>query len=155
MNLAPMNLGQRIAQVVRDFEQRCTHHGREWVAAFLNEETVVIALHGYLTEQENTLAGNETGFTWVTKSLGRRFANTDLAQKIERTYGMRVLDTTVEVEPTTGGVVLLFTTDTAGTDFPLYPGCPAETRTPGRGSLERPEGGSRRATKTTGCIIRV
>ena len=138
--------GQRIARAVRDFEQRHTQHGREWVAVFLSEETIVIVLHGSLSDTERTSMGS---CAQVSQHLRRLLADTALFQTIRRASGMVVRDTTVEIEPATGGVVLLFTTDTAGTEFPLATGRLA--RRPGR---VRPGGCSRRATKTTGCVIR-
>ncbi|WP_171470581.1 Na-translocating system protein MpsC family protein [Frigoriglobus tundricola] len=146
MDLSQRTVGQRIARLVRDFEQRHTQHGREWWAVFLNEETIVIALHGSLSKAECTSMGS---CVQVAQHLRRLFADTALVRSIKSASGMVVRDTIVEIAPATGGVVLLLTTDTAGTEFPPATGRPA--RRPGR---VRPEGGSRRATKTTGCGIR-
>jgi uncharacterized protein YbcI len=71
MNLTQVTLGHRIADAVRDFEERLTHHGREWIAVFLNEATVVIAVHGSLTAAESALAGNPTGYAQLLKSQRR------------------------------------------------------------------------------------
>ena len=141
--------GQRIARAVRDFEHRHTQYGREWVAVFLNEETIVIALHGSLSDAERAPMGDPAGCCQVSEHLRRLFAGTALLQTIRGASGMVVRNTTVEIEPATGGVVLLYTPDTAGTKFPHATGRPA--RRPGR---VRTGGGSRCATKTTGCVVR-
>ena len=146
MDLSQRTVGQRIARVVRDFEQRHTQHGREWAAVFLNEETIVIALHESLSEAERTAMGS---CVHVAEHLQRLFADTALDHSIKSASGMVVRGTTVEIDPATGGVVLLLTTDTAGTEFPLATGRPAR-----KPVGVRPEGGSRRTTKTTGCGIR-
>jgi uncharacterized protein YbcI len=154
MDRSQRTIGQRIAQAARDFEQLRTGSGREWVAVFLNEATIVIALHGSLTDAERALVGNPAGRAKVLEQQQQLFAGAVLFRKIRSISGMVVLNSTVEIGPTTTGLVLLFTTDTAGMDFPLSPGRPARARMPGRGPLEWPEGGIRR-TKTAGCLIRV
>ncbi len=114
MKLSQMTVGQRIAMVIRDFEQRRLGKGREWVAVFMNEETVVIALHRALSLEENTLAGNPAGCALVSKSQRRLYADAALLQKVQSITGMEVLDTTVELEPRSGGLALLFTTNAVG-----------------------------------------
>lgn len=150
-------IGPTITQAIRAFEQRRTMHGREWVAVFLNEATVVIALHSNLTTAEQALTRSPAGTAQVREYYRQLFGNasTPLRRRLTRITGMGVRDTTVEIEPSTDSVVLLFTTDTAGRDFPLSPARPARIRTPRRGPLEGPEGGIRRATKPTGYFIRV
>lgn len=154
MNLSLMNPGPRIARAVREFEQRRTHHSREWIANFMNEETIVIALHGSLSEQEITIASDSAVRAEFSESQRRLFADVILLQTIDRCCGMMVIDTSVETESTNGGILLLFTTNTAGQDFPLSADRPAIARTLQRKLLERSEGDYRRP-KTTGYSIRV
>jgi uncharacterized protein YbcI len=112
-------IGQRIAWAARAFEKRCTKHGRKWVAVFMYEDTIVIALHGSLTAAENALAQSPAGVACVREFHRRLFTNASagLLQKIKSITGMKVRDTTAEIEPTTGSVVQVFTTDTIGESF--------------------------------------
>jgi hypothetical protein len=154
MDANRMTVGQRIARAVRGFERRRTRHGREWAAVFLNEETVTIALHGLLTDAERLRVGNPAGRDRFAADQLRLFAGTDPRLTIASVCGMSVRAPTVEIQPATGGLVLLFTTDTAGAEFPLAPGRAVGNRVPGRGPLLRRKGVTRRSAKTTGCVIR-
>ena len=50
------NIYQKIARAAHAFEKRRTKHARPWEAVFMNEDTIVIALHGPLTALETALA---------------------------------------------------------------------------------------------------
>ncbi len=126
-------IGRRNTRAARAFEKRRTKHGRKWVAVFMNEDTIVIALHGSLTAAEKALAQSPDGATRVREFHRQMFtdASTVLHRKIKRITGMEVRDTTAEIEPKTGHVVLLFTTDTVGDEFlseRLRSGHPATAR---------------------------
>ena len=54
-------ISQKIARAAHDFEKRRTEHGRKWIAVFMNEETIVIALHGHLTPAEKALMQSPAG----------------------------------------------------------------------------------------------
>ncbi len=112
-------IGQRIAGAARAFEKRRTKHGRKWVAVFMNEDTIVIALHGSLTAAEKALAQSPAGAARVREFHRHMFtdASAILHRKIKCITGMTVRDTTVEIEPKTGHVVQVFTTDTFGDEF--------------------------------------
>jgi uncharacterized protein YbcI len=119
---------QKIARAARAFEKRRTKHGRKWVALFMNEDTIVIALHGSLTAAEKALAQSPAGAAQVRELHRQLFNNvsTILVQNIKSITGMVVRDTTAEIEPRTGSVVHMFTTDTVEGDVP------ARTRPAGR-----------------------
>lgn len=112
-------MGQRIARAARAFEKRRTKHGRKWVAVFMNEDTIVIALHGSLTAAEKALAQSPAGAAWVREFHRQMFTDTPvvLHRKIKSITGMQVRATTSEIEPKTGHVVQIFTTDTVGDEF--------------------------------------
>ncbi|WP_171470610.1 Na-translocating system protein MpsC family protein [Frigoriglobus tundricola] len=120
MDRSRETIGKTIARAVRAFETRRTKHGRKWVTVFLNEDTVVIALHGSLTAAEKALVRSPAGTDRVREHHRQLF--TDASAPLRRTLkgitGMGVRDTTAEIEPSTNSVVQFFTTDTAGTDFP-------------------------------------
>ena len=82
----------------------------------MNEDTIVIALHGSLTAAEKALAQSPAGAARVREFHRQMFTDAPavLHRKIKSITGMEVRDTTAEVEPKTGHVVLIFTTDTVG-----------------------------------------
>jgi uncharacterized protein YbcI len=150
-------IGQQIARAARAFEVRRTKHERKWVAVFMNEDTVVIALHGCLTAAEKALAQSPAGAARVQEFHRRLFSTVSapLLRTIKGITGMDVRGATAEIEPTTGSVVQVFTTDTPGEEFLLAPRGPAGTRTTGHGRARRHDGGARhKANRATGCVIR-
>ncbi len=110
----------------------------------MNEDTIVIALHGSLTPAERVLAQSPGGADQVREFHRHLFGNRSatLLHKNKSITGMEVRDTTAEIEPTTGSVVHLFTTGTVGEEFLLAPGGPTGAQAPGhkeRGPAGRPE----------------
>ena len=156
MHQSQRTIGQKIARAARAFEKRRTKHGRKWVAVFMNEDTIVIALHGSLTATEKTLAQSPAGAAQVWKFHRQLFAtdSATLHRKIKKITGMEVRDTTAEIEPTTGSVVQVFTTDTVGEEFLLTPCGSAETLAPRHGPPRQHEGSAHREANNTGCGIR-
>ena len=130
MDLSRRTIGQRIARAARAFEKRQTKHGRIWVVVFMNEDTIVIALHGSLTAAEKAQSQSLAGAARVWEFHRQMFTNASAAlfRKIKSITGMEVRDTTAEIDPTTGHVVQIFTTDTVAEDFPVRSSSPAGTR---------------------------
>jgi hypothetical protein len=87
----------------------------------MNEDTIVIALHGSLTAAEKALAQSPAGAAQVWQFHRQMFTNASAAllRRIKSITGMEVRHTTTEIESTTGHVVQIFTTGTAAKDFPL------------------------------------
>jgi uncharacterized protein YbcI len=139
------NIGQKIARAAQAFEKRRTKQGRNWVAVFLNEKTIVIALHGDLTAAEKARAQSFAGAAQVQEFHRQLFANTSggLRQQIQSITGMEVCDTWAEIEPATGSVVQFFTTDTKGEDFPRARSGPVRTEA----RVHRPHRGSEMSTR--------
>ena len=132
MDQSQGTIGHQIALVARTFEKWRTKHGRKWLAVFMNEDTIVIALYGSLTAAERHLAQSPAGAAQVREFHQQLFAkvSTALRRMIKNITGMEVCDTTAEIEPTTGHVVHVFTTDTLAEDFlPIAP-VPALFRLP-------------------------
>ena len=130
MDQPQRTIGQKIAQAARAFEKQRMKRGRKWVAVFMNEDTIIIALHGSLTASENTLAQSPAGATQVQEFHNRLFSNisTTFRRKIKSIAGLEVCDTTAEIDPTASSVVQVLTTDTVGEDFLLAAGVSAGTR---------------------------
>jgi len=92
VDLSQRTIGQRIAQAARAFEKRRTKHGRRWVAVFMNEDTIVIALHGCLTAAEKAAAQSPAGAAEVREFHRQLFANAAflLMRKIKSITGYNV-----------------------------------------------------------------
>ena len=101
------------------FREAANQARRKWVAVFMNQDTIVIALHGSLTAAEKALVQSPAGAARVREFHRQVFtdASAVLHRKIKSISGMEVRDTTAEIEPKTGHVVQLFTTDTVGDEF--------------------------------------
>ncbi|WP_020476440.1 Na-translocating system protein MpsC family protein [Zavarzinella formosa] len=114
MDKSQENIGEKIARAARDSEKRHTSHGREWAAVFMIEDTVVIALHGSLTDEEKSLVRSPAGAARVREFHRRLFADvTDgLAGRIRRITGMKIRDKTSEIDLASGSVAQIFTTKT-------------------------------------------
>ena len=149
-------IGQKIARAARACEMRRTKHGRKWVAVFMNEDTIVIALHGSLTAAEKALAQSPAGAAQVREFHRHLFTNdrATLLRKIKSITGMDVRDTTAEIELSTGSVVHIFTTGTVGEKFLLAPGGPTGIRARGHSPPRRLEASARREANKTGCVSR-
>ena len=158
---------QKLANAARAFETRRTGHGREWVAVFLNEDTIVVALHGSLSTAEKALAQSPAGTAQVREFHRHLFANLSapLLQTIKNLTGMKVRYTIAEIDSTTDSVMQIFTTDTVADEFLFIRGGLAGTRVPGHGALPRSEYLSRNQQNRTchpkmiarvspGCVVR-
>lgn len=153
MALSQETIGEKIARAARAFERRQTKHGRKWVTVFMNEATTLIALHGNLTVAEalvqtsagvaNVLEFHRQLFTYVAASF---------YHELKCISGMEVRHTSAEIEPRSGSVVQVFTTDTVREEFPLAR--PGSVRAPGDGVSRRFQGYTRRRpNQATGCLI--
>ena len=99
------------------------------VTVVLSDTTLVVTLHGALSEAEKALAKSPAGAAQVQDFHRQLFANASdsLRQEIKRITGVEVREATAEVEPTTGTVVGVFTTGTTVQVYLLAHGVPAET----------------------------
>ena len=107
-------MAQQIAKAASAFEQQRTGNTPKSVTVVLSDTTLVITLHGALSEAEKALAKSPAGAAQVQDFHRQLFANASdsLRQEIKRITGVEVREATAEVEPTTGTVVGVFTTGT-------------------------------------------
>ncbi len=117
--LLPETILQQLARAARVTEQRLSFDPRTWVVIFLNEKTVVIAVHGLLTKKEQKEWQTSEGATRVEEFHQRLFSNKSalLYRQIKRITGMEVTGTTVEFKHETCSVVHFITTNTMGEKF--------------------------------------
>jgi uncharacterized protein YbcI len=122
-------MAQQIAQAASVFEQQRTGNTPKSVTVVLSDTTLVITLHGALSEAEKALAKSPEGAAQVQDFHRQLFANASdsLRQEIKRITGVEVREATAEVEPTTGTVVGVFTTGTTVQVYLLAHAVPAES----------------------------
>jgi uncharacterized protein YbcI len=117
-------VAEQVARAAGAFEDRRTKRGRDWVAVFLNEDTIAIALHGSLTVAEKLLSQSLAGAAQVQEFHRKLFINdaASLLREINKITGMEVRDVTAEINPSAGSVVQIFATDTVVEEFLQEPG---------------------------------
>jgi uncharacterized protein YbcI len=121
-------MASQIAQAASVFEQQRTGITPKAVTVVLSDTTLVITLHGALSEAETVLAKSAEGAAQVQDFHRQLFADSSesLRQEIKRITGVDVREATAEVEPTTGTVVGVFTTGTTVQVYLLAHAVPAE-----------------------------
>jgi uncharacterized protein YbcI len=128
MSDADPTVAHEIAQVASAFEERRTGHAPRSVTVVLAADTVVVTLHGTLSEAEKLLARTPAGAAQVQDFHRRLFEDAagPLREEIKRITGVAVREARAVVEPATGTVVQVFTTGTMVQVFllagPVSPG---------------------------------
>ena len=110
MNSSNLTMAQQVAQVAREFQFRRTGHSPRTVTVVLNDNTLVITMHGALTPAEEALAVNPEGAAQVQEFHRHLFANSleELRREIKRITGVEVREAAAEVDTTTGTIVHAF-----------------------------------------------
>jgi uncharacterized protein YbcI len=129
MNQSKSTVAQQIALAASTSEVRRTGRVPKSVTVVLTENTLVITLHGALSEAEKAVAKDPAGAAKVQEFHRQLFANSSewLRQEIKRISGVDVREATTEVEPSSGIVVQAFTTGTVVQVFLLDHSVAADT----------------------------
>jgi uncharacterized protein YbcI len=122
-------MARQIAQAASVFEQQRTGNTPKSVTVVLSDTTLVITLHGALSEAEKAMAKSPEGAAQIQDFHRQLFANASesLRQEIKRITGVEVREATAEVEPATGTVVGVFTGGTTVQVYQLAHGVPTDT----------------------------
>jgi uncharacterized protein YbcI len=129
MDQSPLTMAQQVARAASAFQQQRTGHAPKSVSVVLSGDTLVVTLHGALSEAEKALARSPEGAAQVQEFHRELFTSScaTLRQEIKRITGVEVREAAAEVEATTGTVVQVFTTGTMVQVFLLAHGVPADT----------------------------
>jgi uncharacterized protein YbcI len=129
MNQSKSTVAQQIALAASTSEVRRTGRVPKSVTVVLTDNTLVITLHGALSEAEKAVAKDPAGAAKVQEFHRQLFANSSewLRQEIKRISGVDVREATTEVEPSSGIVVQAFTTGTVVQVFLLDHSVPGDT----------------------------
>jgi uncharacterized protein YbcI len=124
-----VSTAKQIALAAIDFEQKTTGRAPKSVTVVLSGDTLVITLHGALSQAEKLLTGTPEGIAQVQEFHQRLFdsASASLRQEIKRITGVEVREAVAEVETATGTVVKVFTSGTVVQVFLLAHSVPSGT----------------------------
>jgi uncharacterized protein YbcI len=110
MDKQPETMARAIADAVIAFEQQRTGRAPESVSVMLGEGTLVVTLHGALSQAERALAQTTDGAARVEEFQRQLFqtAGESLRQDIQRIVGSPIRVATTETDRGTGSVVHAF-----------------------------------------------
>ncbi|MGD0462246.1 MAG: Na-translocating system protein MpsC family protein [Tepidisphaeraceae bacterium] len=129
---ASISTAQRIAEAAIAFQKVRTGHTPKSATVVLSEDTLVITLHGALSQAEQALAQESAqGAAQVQEFHRQLFGNAvgSLRKEIKKITGVAVREAVADVEPATGTVVQAFTTGSMVQVFLLAKTVPAATWT--------------------------
>jgi uncharacterized protein YbcI len=131
MDKSNSTMAQQLARAASDFEHQRTGHAPKTVTVVLNEDTLVITLHGALSPAEKAVAKSPAGAAQMQDFHQQLFANSvgSLRQEIKRITGVEVREASTEVETINGAVMQVFATGTVVQVFLLARSIPADTWT--------------------------
>jgi uncharacterized protein YbcI len=107
-------MAQQIAQAAMTCQEQRTGHSPQSVTVVLSEDTLVVTLHGALSNAEKALAKSPQGATKLQEFHRQLFSHSSgpLRQEIRKITGVEVRESAAEVEPSIGAVLAAFTTGT-------------------------------------------
>lgn len=122
------SMAEQVAKAASEFQRQRTGHTPRSVTVVLSAETLVVTLHGALSQVEEDLARSPEGAAQVQEFHRQLFNNSSepLREEIKRITGVNVREATAEIEASTGTVVQVFTTGTMVQVFLLAQGLSAE-----------------------------
>jgi uncharacterized protein YbcI len=128
---ASISMAQQIAEAAITFQRLRTGHTPKSATVVLSEDTLVITLHGALSQAEQALAQSPGGAAQVQEFHRQLFTSAadSLREEIKNITGVAVRKAIAEVEPATGTVVQAFTTGSMVQVFLLDKIVPAGTWT--------------------------
>lgn len=149
MDRPTARMARQIAAAAHVFEQQRTGHGPQSVTVVLSDDTLVITLHGALSEAEKALAKNPEGAAQLQEFHRRLFASAGgaLRQEIERITGAKVREATAEIEPNLGAVAPVFSSGTVVQVFLLADGIERGAWGTARWPEEQAPGGAREGAR--------
>lgn len=123
------NMARQIAYAASDFELQRTGQVPKSVTVVLSENTLVITLHGVLSQAEQALARSSEGAAQLQEFHRQLFvsASESLRQEIKRITGVAVCESAAEIEPNTGTIVAAFTSGNTVQVFVLAHAMPSDT----------------------------
>jgi uncharacterized protein YbcI len=104
-------MAHEIAMAATAFQKKQTGHAPRSATVVLTDETLVITLHGALSEAERALSKDPAGASKVQEYHRQLFTNSvsSLREEISRITGVAVREAAAEIETCSGSIVHAFT----------------------------------------------
>jgi uncharacterized protein YbcI len=114
MTQTDRTMAEQIAQAATAFQQQRTGQEPKSVSVVLDADTLVVTLDGALSRAEQAMSRSPEGAAKMREFHRQLFQNASetLRNEIKRITGMDVREVTVEVEPASGTIVIMFTSGT-------------------------------------------
>jgi uncharacterized protein YbcI len=128
MDKPQSKMAQEVAKAASEFQRQRTGLAPEAITVVLSADTLVVTLHGALSQAEKALAKTPAGAAQVQEFHRQLFTNSSepLCREIKRITGVDVRQAMAEVEPSTGAVVQVFNTGTMVQVFLLAQNIPQD-----------------------------
>ena len=122
-------MGQQVAEAVAAFQQRNTGHSPQQVSVVLSDHTLVVTLHGALTQAETALAKTQEGAVKVQEYHKQLFNESidSLREEIQKITGVAVREAVAEIATPIGAITHAFPTGTLVQVFLMAEPIPTET----------------------------
>lgn len=123
------SMAQQIAEAAIAFEQTLTGHAPVSVTVVLNDNMLLVTMHGTLSPAERALAKKSPEDAAKVQGFHRQLFNSSastLRQEIARITGVEVKEAAAEVEAPTGAIVHAFTNGTVVQFFLLADNVPSD-----------------------------
>lgn len=116
-----LSMAEQVAQAARNSHIQTSGRLPKTVAVALTEETLVISLHGALSEAERVLAQSPEGASQVQEFHRQLFLSSlnSLKEEICRITGVGIREATVEIDAGSGAVTHAFPSGTMVQIFQL------------------------------------
>ena len=107
-------MAEQIAQAATTFQQQRTGHKPKSVSVMLGGDTLVVTLHGALSPAEQAMVQSPQGAAKVLEFHRHLFLNASdtLRKEIKQITGIKVVESSAEVDPTCGPVLHVFPSGT-------------------------------------------
>jgi uncharacterized protein YbcI len=127
MTNSNQSMAEQIGKAATAFQQQRTGHKPKSVNVVLSGDTLVVTLHGALSQAEQAMAQSPEGSAKVQEFHRQLFLNAShtLKEEIRRITGMDVREAVIELDSKNGAVVEVFTSGTMVQVFQLSGNLPS------------------------------
>jgi len=114
MTRSAETMAKQIAHAAITFQQQRTGHQPKSVSVMLGGDTLVVTLHGALSPAEQAMVQSPQGAAKVLEFHRHLFLNASdtLRKEIKQITGIKVVESSAEVDPTCGPVLHVFPSGT-------------------------------------------
>lgn len=129
MDTPTPTIAQQIAQAAIALQQERSGRSPQAATVVLNQDALIVTLHGTLSPAEELLTQSASGAAQVKATYQEPLNDScePLRQEIKKITGEEVSDASAEIEPITGTAIQVFATGTVVQKFRLVDSVPSDT----------------------------